>query len=137
MRTLWIVALLLVGVEGSLLELGKMILQETGKNAITSYGSYGCNCGWGHRGQPKDATDRCCFVHKCCYKKLTDCNHKTDRYSYSWKNKAIICEEKNPCLKEMCECDKAVAICLRENLDTYNKKYKAYFKFKCKKPETC
>nr|P0DI92.1 RecName: Full=Phospholipase A2 homolog BmarPLA2; Short=svPLA2 homolog [Bothrops marajoensis] len=29
----------------SLLELGKMILQETGKMPSKSYGAYGCNCG--------------------------------------------------------------------------------------------
>nr|P0DMK0.1 RecName: Full=Basic phospholipase A2 homolog BmatTX-II; Short=svPLA2 homolog; AltName: Full=Lys49 PLA2-like [Bothrops matogrossensis] len=28
----------------SLFELGKMILQETGKNPAQSYGAYGCNC---------------------------------------------------------------------------------------------
>nr|ANN23923.1 phospholipase A2_2 [Crotalus molossus nigrescens] len=137
MRTFWIVAMLLVGVEGSLLELGKMILQETGKNPAISYALHGCNCGVGSRHKPKDATDRCCFVHKCCYKKLTDCDPKTDGYSYGYKDKTIVCGVNNPCLKEMCECDKAVAICLRENLDTYNKKYKIYPKFLCKKPDTC
>nr|AUC64914.1 K49-type phospholipase A2 [Gloydius strauchi] len=137
MRTLWIMAVLLLGVEGSPLELREMILQETGKNPITSYGTYGCNCGVGSRGAPKDATDRCCYVHKCCYKKLTDCDPKTDRYSYSWENGTIVCGENNLCLKEMCECDKAVAICLGENVDTYNEKYKMYLKFLCKKPEKC
>nr|AHJ09555.1 phospholipase A2 [Trimeresurus gumprechti] len=137
MRTLWIMAVLLVVVEGSVIELGKMILQETGKNPVTHYGAYGCNCGVGGRGKPKDATDRCCFVHKCCYKKLTDCDPKKDRYSYSWVNKAIVCGEKDPCLKEMCECDKAVAICLGENLETYNKKYKLNLKVFCKKADPC
>nr|P0DUN6.1 RecName: Full=Basic phospholipase A2 homolog BnuTX-I; Short=svPLA2 homolog; AltName: Full=Lys49 PLA2-like [Bothrops neuwiedi urutu] len=108
----------------SLFELGKMILQETGKNPAKSYGAYGCNCGVLGRGKPKDATDRCCYVHKCCYK---------DRYSYSWKDKTIVCGENNPCLKELCECDKAVAICLRENLGTYNKKYRYHLKPFCKK----
>nr|AHJ09518.1 phospholipase A2 [Trimeresurus albolabris] len=133
MRTLWIMAVLLVGVEGSVIELTKMIVQEMGKNALTSYSLYGCNCGPGRRRQPMDATDRCCFLHKCCYKKLTDCDPKKDRYSYSWVNKAILCGEKDPCLKEMCECDKAMAICFRENLDTYDKKKRIKPKFFCKK----
>nr|AAL36975.1 Lys-49 phospholipase A2 precursor [Deinagkistrodon acutus] len=133
MRALWIVAVLLVGVEGSLFELGKMIWQETGKNPVKNYGLYGCNCGVGGRGEPLDATDRCCFVHKCCYKKLTDCDSKKDRYSYKWKNKAIVCGKNQPCMQEMCECDKAFAICLRENLDTYNKSFRYHLKPLCKK----
>nr|P82950.1 RecName: Full=Basic phospholipase A2 homolog; Short=svPLA2 homolog; AltName: Full=Myotoxin II [Atropoides nummifer]2AOZ_A Chain A, Phospholipase A2 homolog [Atropoides nummifer] len=121
----------------NLYQLWKMILQETGKNAAPSYGFYGCNCGVGSRGKPKDATDRCCFVHKCCYKALTDCSPKTDSYSYSWKDKTIVCGKNNPCLKQECECDKAVAICLRDNLDTYNKNYKIYPKPLCKKADDC
>nr|P0DJJ8.1 RecName: Full=Basic phospholipase A2 BP-I; Short=svPLA2; AltName: Full=Basic protein I; Short=BP1; Short=BPI; AltName: Full=Phosphatidylcholine 2-acylhydrolase; Flags: Precursor [Protobothrops flavoviridis]ALN37915.1 Lys49 phospholipase A2 isozyme BP-I [Protobothrops tokarensis]ALN37918.1 phospholipase A2 isozyme BP-I precursor [Protobothrops tokarensis]BAA01561.1 phospholipase A2 isozyme, basic protein I [Protobothrops flavoviridis]BAA02651.1 phospholipase A2 [Protobothrops flavoviridis] len=138
MRTLWIMAVLLLGVDGSLVQLWKMIFQETGKEAAKNYGLYGCNCGVGRRGKPKDATDSCCYVHKCCYKKVTGCDPKMDSYSYSWKNKAIVCGEKNPpCLKQVCECDKAVAICLRENLGTYNKKYTIYPKPFCKKADTC
>nr|A8E2V9.1 RecName: Full=Basic phospholipase A2 Tgc-K49; Short=svPLA2; AltName: Full=Phosphatidylcholine 2-acylhydrolase; Flags: Precursor [Trimeresurus gracilis]AAW92122.1 K49 phospholipase A2-like protein [Trimeresurus gracilis] len=136
MRTLWIVAVLLVG-EGSLIQLWEMIFQEMGKGAAKKYGLYGCNCGMGHRGRPVDATDRCCSVHKCCYKKLTDCDPKTDRYSYSWENGAIVCGGDDPCRKEVCECDKATTICFRDNLDTYDKKYKIYLKFLCKKPEPC
>nr|AGC67020.1 myotoxic protein PLA2K49 [Bothrocophias andianus] len=134
MRALWIVAVLLVGVE-SLFELGKMILQETGKNPAKSLGAFYCYCGWGSQGQPKDAVDRCCYVHKCCYKKITGCNPKKDRYSYSWKDKTLVCGEDNSCLKELCECDKAVAICLRENLNTYNKKYRYFLKPLCKKAD--
>nr|Q2PG81.2 RecName: Full=Basic phospholipase A2 PeBP(R)-I/II; Short=svPLA2; AltName: Full=Phosphatidylcholine 2-acylhydrolase; Flags: Precursor [Protobothrops elegans]BAE72889.1 phospholipase A2 [Protobothrops elegans] len=137
MRTLWIMAVLLLGVEGSLVELWKMVFQETGKEAVKNYGLYGCNCGVGKRGKPVDATDRCCFVHRCCYKKVTGCDPKKDRYSYSWENKAIVCGEKNPCLKQVCECDKAVAICLRENLGTYNKNHRVTVKFLCKAPESC
>nr|AJA90801.1 basic phospholipase A2 [Azemiops feae] len=133
MRTLWIVAVLLMGVEGSLVEFGKMILEETGKNPLTSYTFYGCSCGRERHGHPKDATDRCCFVHNCCYRKLKGCNPKTDRYSYSRENGAIVCGGGTSCQNQMCECDKAGAICLRDNLDTYSLRYKFYPRFLCKK----
>lgn len=44
-------------VPGSLLDLRSMIEKVTGKNALTNYGFYGCYCGWGGRGTPKDGTD--------------------------------------------------------------------------------
>nr|Q6EER3.1 RecName: Full=Basic phospholipase A2 Sct-N6; Short=svPLA2; AltName: Full=Phosphatidylcholine 2-acylhydrolase; Flags: Precursor [Sistrurus tergeminus]AAR14163.1 N6b basic phospholipase A2 [Sistrurus tergeminus] len=138
MRTFWIVAVLLVGVEGNLLQFNKMIKIMTKKNAIPSYSSYGCYCGWGGRGRPKDATDRCCFVHDCCYEKLTDCSPKTDTYSYSLKSGVIICGGNDPCKKQICECDKAAAVCFGENLSTYKKRYMFYPDFLCTDPsETC
>nr|P20474.2 RecName: Full=Basic phospholipase A2 myotoxin I; Short=MT-I; Short=svPLA2; AltName: Full=Myotoxic phospholipase; AltName: Full=Myotoxin III; AltName: Full=Phosphatidylcholine 2-acylhydrolase; Flags: Precursor [Bothrops asper] len=138
MRTLWIMAVLLVGVEGSLIEFAKMILEETKRLPFPYYTTYGCYCGWGGQGQPKDATDRCCFVHDCCYGKLSNCKPKTDRYSYSRKSGVIICGEGTPCEKQICECDKAAAVCFRENLRTYKKRYMAYPDLLCKKPaEKC
>nr|CAE47254.1 ammodytin L(2) variant [Vipera berus berus] len=132
MRILWIVAVCLIGVEGSVIEFGKMIQEETEKNPITSYSLYGCHCGLGSKGKPKDATDRCCFVHSCCYAKLSDCSPKTNRYEYHRENGAIVCGSSTSCKKQICECDRAAAICFRENLKTYNKKYKVYLRFKCK-----
>ncbi|XP_015675832.1 basic phospholipase A2 trimucrotoxin [Protobothrops mucrosquamatus] len=138
MRTLWIVAVLLLGVEGNLLQFNKMIKIMTKKNAIPFYSSYGCYCGWGGQGKPKDATDRCCFVHDCCYGKLTDCSPKSDIYSYSWKTGIIICGEGTECEKKICECDRAAAVCLGHNLRTYKKRYMFYPDFLCTDPsEKC
>lgn len=44
-------------VSGGLLELKSMIEKVTGKSALTNYGFYGCHCGWGGKGTPKDGTD--------------------------------------------------------------------------------
>ena len=44
-------------VPGSLLELRVMIEKVTRKPALMSYGFYGCYCGWGGQGTPKDGTD--------------------------------------------------------------------------------
>ncbi|XP_017707630.1 PREDICTED: calcium-dependent phospholipase A2 isoform X3 [Rhinopithecus bieti] len=54
----WFLACSVPAVQGGLLDLKSMIEKVTGKNALTNYGFYGCYCGWGGRGTPKDGTDR-------------------------------------------------------------------------------
>ncbi|XP_010286534.1 PREDICTED: acidic phospholipase A2-like [Phaethon lepturus] len=67
---------------GSLWELHKVITKATGKSALLYYSSYGCYCGLGGQGQPKDATDRCCQLHDICYANLLSyrCDAKTQGY---------------------------------------------------------
>uniref|UniRef100_A0A194APK7 Phospholipase A2 1h n=1 Tax=Agkistrodon piscivorus TaxID=8715 RepID=A0A194APK7_9SAUR len=133
MRTLWIMAVLLLGVEGNLFQFEKLIKKMTGKSGMLWYSAYGCYCGWGGQGRPKDATDRCYFVHDCCYGKVTGCNPKMDIYTYSVENGNIVCGGTNPCKKQICECDGAAAICFRDNLKTYDSKtYWKYPKKNCK-----
>uniref|UniRef100_A0A8C7E3F2 phospholipase A2 n=1 Tax=Naja naja TaxID=35670 RepID=A0A8C7E3F2_NAJNA len=123
---------------GSLIEFGRMIKEETGKTAFPFYTTYGCYCGLGGKGRPRDATDSCCLMHDCCYENLTDCHTKTEPYQYSRSNGVILCEGGTWCKKQICECDKAAAICLRESLDTYNKEYQFYMDFNCKEgPKKC
>nr|C0HJC1.1 RecName: Full=Acidic phospholipase A2 BlatPLA2; Short=svPLA2; AltName: Full=Phosphatidylcholine 2-acylhydrolase [Bothriechis lateralis] len=115
----------------SLLQFREMITKMTGKEPIFFYAFYGCYCGLGGRGKPQDATDRCCFVHDCCYGKVTGCDPKKDIYTYSEENGAFVCGGDDPCKKEICECDKNAAICFRNDLDTYDYKYLLY------SPENC
>uniref|UniRef100_Q7T2R1 Acidic phospholipase A2 daboiatoxin A chain n=2 Tax=Daboia siamensis TaxID=343250 RepID=PA2AA_DABSI len=126
MRTLWIMAVCLIGVEGNFFQFAEMIVKMTGKEAVHSYAIYGCYCGWGGQGKPQDATDRCCFVHDCCYGTVNDCNPKMATYSYSFENGDIVCGDNNLCLKTVCECDRAAAICLGQNVNTYDKNYENY-----------
>nr|ANN23930.1 phospholipase A2_1 [Crotalus basiliscus] len=138
MRTLWIVAVLLLGVEGSLLDFEMMIIKVAKKSGLLWYGAYGCYCGWGGQGRPQDATDRCCFVHDCCYGKVTDCDPKMVSYTYSVKNGEIICEDDDPCKKQTCECDRVAAVCFRDNIPSYNKKYRRFPAENCQEePEPC
>nr|AHJ09533.1 phospholipase A2 [Trimeresurus hageni] len=135
MRTLWIMAVLLVGVEGHLIQFETLIMKVAGRSGMFSYSAYGCYCGWGGSGQPQDDTDRCCSIHNCCYGKVNGCSTKWDSYSYSIENGDIVCDEKHAC-KDVCECDKAVATCFRDNLDTYKKKYIFHSTSSCVKVST-
>nr|CAE47222.1 ammodytin I2(D) isoform [Vipera ursinii] len=137
MRILWIVAVCLIGVEGNLYQFGKMIKYKTGKIALFSYSDYGCYCGWGGQGKPKDATDRCCFVHDCCYGRVNGCDPKLTIYSYSFENGDIVCGGGDSCKRAVCECDRVAAICFGENLNTYDKKYKNYPSSECTETEQC
>uniref|UniRef100_F7GTB5 Phospholipase A2 n=1 Tax=Callithrix jacchus TaxID=9483 RepID=F7GTB5_CALJA len=99
MKTLLLLAVIMVfgllQAHGDLLNFRKMIKLATGKEATTSYGFYGCHCGVGGKGSPKDATDRCCFAHDCCYKRLErrGCGTKFLSYKFSNKGSSITCED--------------------------------------------
>uniref|UniRef100_A0A8C0QNQ1 Phospholipase A2 n=1 Tax=Chelonoidis abingdonii TaxID=106734 RepID=A0A8C0QNQ1_CHEAB len=80
----------------------KMIKQVTGKNALWNYSKYGCYCGSGGKGMPKDGTDQCCQLHDCCYHRLKGhgCNAKLNTYSYSYLSGRIYCGELAPGQKD-------------------------------------
>ncbi|XP_060115604.1 uncharacterized protein LOC132587346 [Heteronotia binoei] len=124
--------------QGSLLEFGKMILIATGKSAFPEYTAYGCYCGLGGKGQPQDATDSCCLVHDCCYRALKGkCEPKFDIYRFSYHERNITCEEGTWCEMEICECDKAAALCFQDNLDSYNKTLRFYSNIHCNGTMQC
>ncbi|XP_068935266.1 basic phospholipase A2 Sms-N6-like [Petaurus breviceps papuanus] len=124
-------------VHGHLLQFYNMIEQVTWKNALINYGFYGCYCGWGGKGFPKDATDGCCLVHDCCYSKLMDegCKPKTQRYSFQYQHGHISCGPGNYCEMEICACDRRAAYCMRENLQSYSVMYRHYPNWLCTRNE--
>nr|XP_005905290.1 PREDICTED: group IID secretory phospholipase A2 [Bos mutus] len=98
------------------------VRQVTGKIPIFFYSSYGCYCGIGGQGLPRDATDWCCYDHNCCYGYLTphNCDYLYDHYDYTFFQGNVQCSTKGSwCEQQLCACDKTLAFCLQRNLNTY------------------
>nr|P00620.1 RecName: Full=Acidic phospholipase A2; Short=svPLA2; AltName: Full=Phosphatidylcholine 2-acylhydrolase [Bitis gabonica] len=117
-----------------LTQFGNMI-NKMGQS-VFDYIYYGCYCGWGGKGKPIDATDRCCFVHDCCYGKMGTYDTKWTSYNYEIQNGGIDCDE-DPQKKELCECDRVAAICFANNRNTYNSNYFGHSSSKCTGTEQC
>nr|XP_032635438.1 phospholipase A2 homolog sphenotoxin basic subunit B-like isoform X2 [Chelonoidis abingdonii]XP_032635439.1 phospholipase A2 homolog sphenotoxin basic subunit B-like isoform X2 [Chelonoidis abingdonii] len=136
-----------VTTQGSLWELQKMIKQVTGKNALWNYSKYGCYCGSGGKGMPKDGTDQCCQLHDCCYHRLKGhgCNAKLNTYSYSYLSGRIYCGPSlkhascyclsaglgSWCKRESCRCDSDFVLCLKKHVSSYKTGYRFYRKSRC------
>nr|XP_004657629.1 phospholipase A2, membrane associated [Jaculus jaculus] len=118
-----------IQVQGNLANFWHMILLKTGKRAETSYGFYGCYCGLGGKGTPKDATDRCCAAHDCCYYRLDKrgCGTKFLTYKFSFRRGQITCAaNQSSCRKQLCQCDKVATECFARNRKSYSIKYQFY-----------
>nr|XP_014984114.2 calcium-dependent phospholipase A2 isoform X1 [Macaca mulatta] len=129
----WFLACSVPAVQGGLLDLKSMIEKVTGKNALTNYGFYGCYCGWGGRGTPKDGTDRCCWVHDHCYGRLEEkgCNIRTQSYKYRFAWGLVTCEPGPFCHVQLCACDRKLVYCLKRNLWSYNPQYQYFPNILC------
>ncbi|XP_066126342.1 phospholipase A2 group V isoform X2 [Saccopteryx bilineata] len=124
----WFLACSVPAVPGGLLDLKSMIEKMTGKNALLNYGFYGCYCGWGGRGTPKDATDWCCWLHDHCYGLLEKkgCRIWTQSYKHSFSRGQVTCGLGHFCQVQLCSCDRKLVYCLKRNLRSYNPGYR-YF----------
>nr|XP_011715713.1 group 10 secretory phospholipase A2 [Macaca nemestrina]XP_011715714.1 group 10 secretory phospholipase A2 [Macaca nemestrina] len=103
-----------------------------GSRTPIAYMKYGCFCGLGGHGQPRDAIDWCCHRHDCCYTRAEEagCSPKTERYSWQCVNQSILCgPAENKCQELLCKCDQEIANCLAQT--EYNLKYLFYPQFLC------
>ncbi|XP_054428162.1 phospholipase A2 group V [Pteronotus mesoamericanus] len=137
MKGLLILACFLVcsvpAVLGGLLELKSMIERVTGKNALIEYGSYGCYCGLGGHGKPRDRTDWCCWAHDNCYGLLQKkgCNTWMQYYKYRFSRGMAVCEPGPRCQVQLCDCDRKLVYCLKKNLRSYNPNYRHFLRIFC------
>ncbi|CAK7304106.1 Group 10 secretory phospholipase A2 [Vulpes lagopus] len=110
-----------------------------GTRSPLSYISYGCYCGLGGHGQPRDTIDWCCHQHDCCYMRAEQagCRPKMERYPWQCVNQSILCgPADNKCQELLCTCDKEIAYCLAQT--EYNLKYLFYPRVFCEKDSpTC
>ncbi|KAM3940118.1 phospholipase A2 [Leptodactylus fuscus] len=102
------------------------------------FNDYGCYCGLGGQGTPKDALDRCCQTHDNCYgqvKTYPACsgfldNPYTKNYDFTCSGTSITCTSySDACSQFICNCDRAAAICFSKA--PYNPSYKNLNKATC------
>ncbi|XP_006894586.1 PREDICTED: group 10 secretory phospholipase A2 [Elephantulus edwardii] len=109
-------------------------LQCAHTRGALAYISYGCHCGLGGHGQPRDSADRCCHIHDCCYGLAEEagCRPKLHRYSWACVNGQVVCgPTEDKCQELICKCDQEAAHCLAQA--EYNLKHLFYPSFLCER----
>uniref|UniRef100_A0A3Q3K9E8 Phospholipase A2 n=1 Tax=Monopterus albus TaxID=43700 RepID=A0A3Q3K9E8_MONAL len=116
---------------GNVVQFGLMIsCVQPGVNPL-KYDNYGCWCGFGGRGTPRDQVDKCCQVHDYCYrqsKQIRGCISYTSTRAlmvapvqignYSLTDSTVSPATNNRCQAAVCECDREAAYCFAKA--TYN-----------------
>lgn len=111
----------------ALWQFGKMMWCAQPGVSPLLYNDYGCWCGFGGTGTPRDEVDQCCQVHDKCYeksRKTPGCTAVADLpyvlvYDYTCSNQQVTCSAtNNKCQAAVCECDRAAAHCFAQA--TYN-----------------
>nr|XP_056714664.1 phospholipase A2-like [Euleptes europaea] len=114
-----------------LLELSGTIKCGTGRNPL-AYLGYGCYCGLGGHGWPKDKSDWCCHAHDCCYGFAEEqgCSPKSTRYRWSCRRNTVVCDTVlDRCQQIVCQCDREAAECWRSA--AFNRRYILWPNFLC------
>merc|ERR1711872_250707 len=117
------------GNDYNIVDFGLFLNLLTGCGTLSNFklSNHGSFCGLGGKGEPVDDLDKCCQTHDKCYgKKPESCGKKHGTLvSYEWKKEgdtAICLNSTNTCPRHVCECDKAMGICIKEGLDNGNLK---------------
>ncbi|XP_038619442.1 phospholipase A2-like [Tachyglossus aculeatus] len=122
----------------SFIELAKAIQCST-DNSPLNYVNYGCYCGLGGSGWPRDKTDWCCHSHDCCYgqAEAKGCHPVLEPYNFMCKDKKVDCDSlEDRCQKMMCRCDSEAVKCWAKV--KLNRKYEFFPQHTCgKKQPSC
>uniref|UniRef100_A0A673V039 Phospholipase A2-like central domain-containing protein n=1 Tax=Suricata suricatta TaxID=37032 RepID=A0A673V039_SURSU len=95
-------------------QLGEMLFCLTSR-CPEEFESYGCYCGQGGQGEPRDALDRCCFSHHCCLEQVRRLGCLFERLPASpveCVDGTAKCVGQSPCAKLLCACDQTAAECM-------------------------
>ncbi|XP_044540908.1 group 10 secretory phospholipase A2, partial [Gracilinanus agilis] len=101
------------------------VINCPGKIPALAFIHYGCYCGWGGSGQPRDQIDWCCQKHDCCYNRAdkAGCSPKWQRYDWNCTANRVECaSSENKCQEITCKCDQELSNCLAA-AGKYNKNY--------------